>query len=114
MPAEEALRDDNNEVVIAKSKKVVALTKSVFAAVVIILFFFSVGSVLLILENQERAADRILDCTTPTGACYQSKIADSQLRNAVMLLTIVEFCANKFPESVEQMTACVNKEVSTQ
>lgn len=114
MPAEEALRDENNEVVITKSKKVVALTKSVFAALIIILFFFSVGSVLLILENQERAADRILDCTTPTGRCYQEKIADSQLRNAVTLLTIVEYCANIYPDSVTKMEACVNKEVTLQ
>ncbi len=113
-PPEETLRDANGEAVISKSKKVVALTKSVFAALLIFLFFFSVGSTIVILRNQEKAADRILNCTVPTGGCYKAKVKDSQLRNAVSLLSVVEYCSNVNPSSVEAMEKCINKEIVRQ
>lgn len=116
-PAEEALladepRDENHEVIISKSKKVVALTKSVFVTLLIFLFFFSIGSTMLILRNQEKVADRLLECTVPTGQCYKDKVKDSQIKNAVSLLSVVEFCSNQHPDSVEDMQICINAEVS--
>ena len=115
MPPEDTLMQSyGKDPEIAKSKKVVALTKSVFAALLIFLFFFSVGSTMVILKNQEQAADRILNCSIPTGGCYKAKVKDSQLKNAVQLLSIVEFCSNLNPSSVEAMEKCINQEIVSQ
>jgi hypothetical protein len=111
-PAEKALRDENHEVVIAKRKKVIAATKSVFVALLILSFFSTAASVAVILDNQEAAADRILDCVVPAGGCYQAKIKQNQQTSDAEIIIIVNYCYQQHPESIETTRSCVQKELS--
>lgn len=104
--------NEASEMAISKSKKVVAITQG-FAIVLVVgvLLLSSLITIGIVLQ-QDAIADRLLDCTIPTGACYQEKVGDSQLKNAVTLLSIVEYCSNIHPDSVPNMETCINKEVS--
>ena len=104
--------DSASEMSIAKSKKVIAVTQG-FAIVLVtgVLLLSSLITIGIVLQ-QDAIADRILDCTVPTGTCYKEKVGDTQLLNAVNLLTIVEYCGYKHPDSVPDMKTCVNQEVS--
>lgn len=60
------------------------LITGVYHVVLVVIMLASLVLILRSLQAGEQSRDRLLDCTTPTGTCYQ----EGQRRTAVYLKTL--------------------------
>lgn len=92
-------------------RKVLAVTASTALVAVVVSFFITITSVIILLVSNENTADKILDCTVPTGRCYVEKINDSRTEQAVVIGSIIEYCARISNSSPVEIRKCVEKEL---
>lgn len=111
----------SQEDIVQKVDKTITLyhwTRQILIALLIVLIGLVVVVQFMILGNVQSTTDQLLDCTDPSGQCYQdgSRRQGEAVKNITneqkRIVTIAAYCA-KQPgnNTLEQIEDCVNKEL---
>lgn len=101
-----------SDAAITKSKKAIAFSKATMLVLIFFVIVSSFGAVIVILDNQNDTAFKILDCTVPSGVCYQEKTSELVRRQQTDVGSAVEYCATVSNQSVAAIRECVEKELA--
>lgn len=99
-----------NQETIRKSKKVIAFTKGAFLALIVCSFFLTLGSVLVLLQQQEASNARLLDCTVPSGKCYQDKSDELFQIRQTLIGAAVEYCG-RIEDTPQEIRTCAEQQL---
>lgn len=102
---------DSEHVSFSKKQKAVVITKATLILLLLTGVFAAGVSLFFILAQQDRTANRILECTAPWGACYQEKAADLVQEQQTDIGAAVEYCATINNQSVAAIRECVEREL---